>query len=111
MDTHHAVIYIIFIWLHPGQAAVLREYERMAVPIMRAHGGELERVFQPYAPGESEYGPDEVHLLRFATPDGFERFRADPALQPAAPLRETAVRSVQILPLRELAVELYLRAE
>jgi uncharacterized protein (DUF1330 family) len=95
------VFYLVFIWLNPGQAETLRAYERLAAPIMRAHGGELERVFHSAAPDQPTGPPDEVHLLRFADPDGFERFRADPALQPAVPLREAAVRAVQLLPLRE----------
>jgi hypothetical protein len=102
------VLYLVLIWLNPDQADLLRAYERMAVPIMRAHGGELERVFQPAVPDQPAGVPDEVHLLRFATPDGFARFRADPALQTAAPLRESAVRTVQLLPLREQAVGEYL---
>jgi hypothetical protein len=102
------MVYLVLIWLNPDQAAQLRAYERMAAPIMRAHGGELERVFQAAAPDRPDGAPDEVHLLRFASPEGFARFRADPALQSAVPLREAAVRAVQLIPLREQDVGEYL---
>jgi hypothetical protein len=100
-------VYLVLIWLNPGQAEALRAYERLAVPIMRAHGGDLERVYQP-AGGQPEGGPDEVHLLRFADPGGLAGFRADPALQTAAALRTAAVRAAQFLPLMERDVGDYL---
>ena len=103
------MIYLVLIWIHPGQTEVLRAYEQQAVAIMGAHGGTLERVFQPHIAGEPQGAPDEIHLLRFADGQGFASFRADPALAAAAPLREAAVRAVQLLPLREIAVEQYLR--
>ena len=101
------MVYLVLIWLHPGQAETLRAYERLAVPVLRAHGGELERVFQP-AGEQPEGAPDEVHLLRFAAAGGLAGFRADPALRPAAGLRAAAVRAVRFFPLLERDVGDYL---
>ncbi|HYF65685.1 MAG TPA: hypothetical protein VD886_22845 [Herpetosiphonaceae bacterium] len=101
------MVYLVLIWLNPGQAETLRAYERLAVPIMRAHGGDLERVFQPDGEQPAD-APDEVHLLRFADPGGLAGFRADPALQAGAALRAAAVRAAQFLPLREWNVDDYL---
>jgi hypothetical protein len=99
-------VYLVSIGVHPGQEATLREYERHAVRVMRRHGGDFERVLRPAGPAGG--GPDEVHLLAFATPDGFARFRADPELERYRPLRDAAVRQVSVVALTDVPLAEYL---
>ena len=101
-----STVYLVLISVHPGQLETLREYERRAVPVMRRHGGDLQRVLRPADPGGE--GPDEVHLLTFDAPDGLARFRADPELERYRPLREAAVRTVTFLSLTDTPVPTYL---
>jgi hypothetical protein len=99
-------VYLVSISVHPGRLATLREYERHAVPIMRRHGGDLQRVLRPVGPRTD--GPDEVHLLTFDSPGGLARFRADPELERYRPLREAAVRAVAMLDLVDVPLGDYL---
>lgn len=73
-----------------------RDYEGRAVAIMRRHGGVLERtVFVDDGPADPLV--KEVHLLTFPDRGAFERYRADPDLAAAAPLRAQAVVATELL--------------
>ena len=103
--------YLILIFVHPGKLDVLRQYERHAARLMERHGGKFERVFRPQTQTISgvENGevPDEIHLLSFATPDGFQAFRADPDLNPFNALRDEAVRRAIVLPVTDYPLTTY----
>lgn len=101
------VIYLVLIWLHPGQSTALRDYERRAAAVMRRHGGAIERVLQPLGAGDDD-APDEVHLLAFDSAAGFAAFRADPALAELLALRDAAVSAARIYPLRDAPLAQYL---
>ena len=99
-----ATTYLVLIYLRPGQHEALRAYEREARPITARHSGRFELVLRPEAAAE---GPDEVHLLHFDRPDGFEAFRADPDLQRLAALRDAAVERAVVIAAEEIPVDAY----
>ena len=89
-----AAVYLVLIYLQPGQIEALRRYENRALPVFERHGGRFERIMRPApAPDGSAADPDipdEVHLLRFDTPDGLDAVRRDPRWSRSCPC---AVRS------------------
>jgi len=100
-----AMWYLVLIGVNSGQLEALREYERLARPVMERHGGRFERIMRPASGADA--GFDEVHLLRFEDVAGFEAFRADPALADARALREQAVREARLIPVTDVGLESY----
>ena len=105
-------LYLALIYLHPGQQAALRRYENLALPVFRRHGGRFERILSPLRvaggpPDPDE--PDEVHLLRFETAEGFEAVRRDPEMAALAPLRREIVRKALLVRVDDVPLERYFR--
>lgn len=89
----------ILVYLHSGEQARFREYEEQAVPLMWEYGGRVETMYRPKTiagAGDLET-PDEVHVLSFATPDGYRLYRSDPRSAEIAHLREASVKRVVFL--------------
>lgn len=63
-----------------GGVAAFQAYEASVLPLLGDHDGVLERRLR------NADGTVEVHLVRFATRDAFDRFRADPRRAAAAHL-------------------------
>lgn len=75
-------------------------YERLAMAILRRHGGKLERVVRvPAADGVATF--EEVHLLSFPDSAIFAGFRSDPELRAAAALRDASIVKTTIIEGRE----------
>ena len=62
--------FIVEIQTHAGAMPLLRDYEQQVRPVMEAHGGRLERVWQAK--------DQEFHLMVFESEAGFDAFNADP---------------------------------
>ncbi len=104
-------LYLALIYLHPGQRDALRRYETLARPVFRRHGGRFELILRP-APesgGAAPDAPDEIHLLRFETPDGLDAVRRDPEMVALVPLREGIVRKALLVRVDEVPLEGYFR--
>lgn len=103
-------LYLVLIYLHPGQKEALRRYENLALPVFRRHGGRFERILSP-SPASSgapdRDAPDEIHLLRFETPDGLDAVRRDPEMVALAPLREALVRKARLVRVDDLPLDRY----
>lgn len=82
----------IVVLLTVRDRAAFDRFERQAVSIMADHGGRLDAAFRPQAPA-SEQTPrvDEVHVLKFSSPEAFARYRADDRLAALAALRDEAI--------------------
>ena len=102
-------LYLALIYLHPGQQDALRRYENLALPVFHRHGGRFERILSPLpASGEADRdAPDEIHLLRFETPDGLDAVRRDPEMVALVPLREAVVRKALLVRVEDLPLERY----
>jgi uncharacterized protein (DUF1330 family) len=90
------MLLVVTLTVRPGALDAFRAFERQAARIMARHGGAIERAVyippaQPGAPSQ------EVHLVSFPSPEALAAYRADPALQALASLREAAVLHTEIL--------------
>lgn len=111
-----ATLYLALVYLHPGRREALRRYESLARPIFRRHGGAFERILRPLPEGaDRDAGdadaPDEIHLLRFETPDGLAAVRGDPEMAALVPLRQQAVRRALLLAVEDVPLERYFTGE
>jgi len=93
-DTQSPEVYVVLIWVNPGQLETLHEYERQAAPLIERHGGEFKTVMSVSGVGDGsgfDRAPDEVHVLEFPDADAFSRYRADPDSQAIGHLRDASV--------------------
>jgi hypothetical protein len=105
-------LHLAIIYLHPGQQDALRRYENLALPVFRRHGGRFERILIPLrVPGEQRDPdePDEIHLLRFETPEGLDAVRRDPEMAALAPLRREIVRKALLVRVDDVQLERYFK--
>jgi hypothetical protein len=103
-------LYLALIYLHPGQQDALRRYENLALPVFRRHGGRFERILSPARPASGQPdpdAPDEIHLLRFETPEGMEAIRRDPEMAALGPLRREIVRKALLVRVDDVPLEGY----
>jgi uncharacterized protein (DUF1330 family) len=103
--------YLVLIYLQPDQRDALRRYEQRALPVFRRHGGAFERIWSPVpsrpaGSGDPE-GPDEIHVLRFESPEGLDAVRRDPEMQTLVPLRETIVRKTLLIRIEDVPLGRY----
>ena len=88
---------IVSLHAHVGQEASLHEFERRAIPILREHGGRLEKVVRVDTCLGGGPAPSEVHVVWFPGEAEFASYRADSRLADLAPLRAQAIASTTIL--------------
>ena len=55
----------------PGAATAFQEYESLVLPLLGRHGGLLERRLR------SDDGLSEVHIVSFASREGYESYMSD----------------------------------
>ncbi len=67
-----AATYVAVARVPADGVGAFRAYEDAVLALLPDHGGRLERRLR------ADDGRVEVHVLRFATTDGLERYRADP---------------------------------
>ena len=104
-------LYIVLIYLHPGQRDALRRYETRARPVFHRHGGGFDRILRPAGAAADQAAPDEIHLLRFDSAAGLDAVRRDPEMVALAPLRETIVRKALLLRVEDVPLEDYFRPD
>jgi uncharacterized protein (DUF1330 family) len=84
-------MYALIVRIPPDGVARFQAYERAVLPLLGEHGGRLDRRVR------SVDGTREIHLLAFDSPQGFERFRADPRRSAAQPLLQAAAPDVELI--------------
>jgi hypothetical protein len=104
-------LYLVLIYLHPGQRDALRRYETLALPVFHRHGGQFERILRPAGAAADPDAPDEIHWLRFDSAAGLDAVRRDPEMVALAPLRETIVRKALLLRVEDVPLEGYFRPD
>jgi uncharacterized protein (DUF1330 family) len=82
---------VVALHVHAGREAEFERFEAAASAVMQRHGGAIERRIAIDAGGHPPH-PHEVHVVTFPDRAAFDRYRADPALEPLAALRESAIR-------------------
>ena len=112
--TNTGALYLALIYVRPGQQEPLRRYENLALPVFRRHRGRFERILRPAlingAPVSPD-APDEVHLLRFETPEGLDALRRDPEMVALVPLREEIVRKALVIQVDDAPLERYFKPD
>jgi hypothetical protein len=71
-------------------------YEAGVLPLLDDHGGRLERRLV------GEEGRVEVHIVSFATRDGFDAYRRDPRRADLAALLERSGATVSVVEMRDV---------
>ena len=85
------VYFTVLIYLKPGKEALFHKYERQAARVMERHNGRFEQIIKPTTVSGDLPLPDEIHILSFATADGYTRYRQDPESEKLTPLRLESV--------------------
>lgn len=94
--TERPVRYVVIARIPAAGVDTYDAYERAVLPLLADHAGTIERRLRT---------PDravEVHVLRFGTPDGLDRFRGDPRRTEAQATFERSGASVEVLPVVEV---------
>lgn len=81
----------VLIYLKQGKEALFHDYERQAAQVMARHNGRFEQIIKPDTVNGDLPLPDEIHVLSFATPEGFAHYRQDPDSQALASMRLASV--------------------
>jgi uncharacterized protein (DUF1330 family) len=84
------------IYLHPGKESVFDEFESVAIPLIRKHGGELLLRVRPAADNVIERSidiPYEIHIVTFPSDEAFAAFAKDEAREGVLHLKDDSVRS------------------
>jgi uncharacterized protein (DUF1330 family) len=89
-------VLVAILGVRPAALAEFRAYEHTATRIMRRHGGAIARTIA-VAPVPGEDLVKEIHVVTFANDEGFAAYLRDPELLAAAPQRDAAIATTQIL--------------
>jgi uncharacterized protein (DUF1330 family) len=86
------MVIVAILTIRPGALDAFRAFEARAARVMARHGGAIERaVFVDGDPAR------EIHVVRFASAEGFAAYRADPELTAMAAAREAAIAATEVL--------------
>lgn len=100
------MIYITqVIYIHPRQETVFDEFERVAIPAIARHKGQLLFRIRPTAESFIENTvepPYEIHLVRFASQQDFDSFKQDEERRQFLHLKEQAIRASLLIQGTEL---------
>jgi aminoglycoside 6'-N-acetyltransferase len=95
--------YVLVAHIPAAGLASYQEYETRVLPLLAAHGGVLERRLR------SEDGLTEVHLVSFASPDRFVRYRDDPRRLAEAPTLERSGARSELYELHDMGASVAAR--
>jgi uncharacterized protein (DUF1330 family) len=91
-----AFVLVAILGVRPVAVDQFRAYEHQAATIMRRYGGTIARTVA-VDPAGDEALLKEVHVVTFPNAEAFAAYRQDPDLARAAPLRQAAIETTQIL--------------
>ncbi len=77
--------------------ADFQAYEARVLPLLAEYGGTLERRLR------NADGTVEMHVLRFASRDGLDRFRQDKRRTEAAPLLQRSGAAIELVEMQDVA--------
>lgn len=80
----------------PAGIASFGAYEAAVLPLLQRHGGTLQRRLRNCD------GTVEIHVVHFASAEGFAAFRADPARIAAAPLMARCGASTELIEVADI---------
>ena len=91
----------VLLWAHPGRSAALADYEDDVLQLLSRHGATL--VSRVRTTEASDDAPTEVHVIRFASQDGFEAYLTDPTRAAMSERRDFAIARTEIHPVAVIA--------
>lgn len=90
----------LLLFVNEGKEAVFQTYESHVLPMLSRYEGELLYRIRPEPQAYLQHSqeiPYEIHLLSFASPTDFERFKQDEERRSYAPLFQESVRKVVLI--------------
>jgi len=91
-----SVLYVATFHVPASGVEAFQAYERAVLPVMRAHGGRVERRLR------GSDGQVEVHVLRFPSAGALDAYRADPGRATVAHLFEQSGTTMHLQPVADL---------
>jgi uncharacterized protein (DUF1330 family) len=91
-----AVTYVLVARIHAAGIETFRRYEAAVLPLLADHGGRLERRLRTAA------GDIEVHVVSFASAEGFAAYRDDPRRAGHRVLLETSGAELELLEMTDV---------
>lgn len=91
-----AVTYVLVARVPSAGIDAFRRYEAAVLPLLADHGGRLARRLRTPA------GDAEVHIVEFASSDGFAAYRADPRRAEHAALLERSGARTEVLEVEDV---------
>lgn len=82
--------------LYAGQHGIkgLREFESLAIPILKEHGGVLVSASSKMDRADTE--PDEIHVIQFPSNIEFDAYKSDKRIIEMATFREEMIDRMEI---------------
>ena len=77
----------------------LQKFETLTNLTMQKYGGCIEHAYE-LEKAEDGTGR-EIHIVRFDSADGFERYRSDPDMAEQSELRNQAIKHTEIAPITQ----------
>ena len=88
--------FVVVARIPAGGVASFQRYEDAVLPLLAEHGGRLERRLR------GAVGEVEVHVVSFASADGFAAYRADPRRERHAQLLAASGAQVEVLEVEDV---------
>ncbi len=91
-----AVLLAVIARVPEAGVADFQAYEDQVLPLLSEHDGRLDRRLR------NSDGTVEVHLVRFASRDAFERYRQDPRRQAASATLHRSQARIEVMQLNDV---------
>ncbi len=89
-----ASTYIIHYFIQEGMEKAFQAHQSRLLTAARWHGGEIVAAFRPVQ--ETPETPDEIHILRFPSPQAYDSFASDPEQASLRDQIESTLRKMAI---------------
>jgi uncharacterized protein (DUF1330 family) len=88
-------IFVVTIWIEPGQVERFEAFESRVAGLMQRYGGVIERVVR-LSSATSGTEPFEIHIVSFPDSDAFDRYGQDPEVLALASWRSQVITRTEI---------------
>ncbi|MGN9909222.1 hypothetical protein ACTMTJ_16895 [Phytohabitans sp. LJ34] len=96
MPTPAELLLVAIVEMADGHTEAGQRYEDEVLAFLPRHGGSLERRMR------ATDGPTEVHVIRFASRDGYDAFMVDPERRALRERAGAAAPTTRVIEVRDL---------